>query len=237
MRAVRIAAVALVLFLAAWSEVWPLGAQAPKYATIQESDLRTFLGYISSDELLGRQTFTEGYGLAAGYIAAHLEQWHVKPLGDDGTFLQTVRLNDVAAVADDSSVTVEINGRTRTFKNGEKVRFASPAGGRQTLTFDGAEFVGYGLFLAGHDDYAGRQVRGKPVIFINAMPSGLSQAAARVVTGRGRHAISEAFASAAISYSMSGLGGRRAAAPAGPAGRRRQQPAAPRKGRAGVVSA
>jgi len=227
MKTIRIAAAACLVFCVTASRAWTVGAQTPKYATILESDLRQFLAYLSSDQLLGRQTFTEGYGLAAGYIAARLEQWGVKPLGENGTYFQTVALNDVKTVTDASSVTVEINGRARTFKNGENVRFAAPVGGRQTLMFDSAEFIGYGLFLAEHDDYAGRNVRGKPVIFINAMPSSISQAAARVVNGRGRHAVSEAFASAVLSYSMSGIPGRRGGAAAQPAPSANPTPPAP----------
>src|SRR5438105_2813231 len=117
MKSLRIATLAVVCFAAASSQPWTLLAQSPKYATIQESDLRQFLTYISSDSLLGRQTFTEGYGLAAGYVAAHLEQWGLKPLGDNGTYLQTVKLNDVKVLSDNSTVTVTVNGQSKTFKN------------------------------------------------------------------------------------------------------------------------
>ena len=124
MKSLRVAALALACLAAGLSQPWRLLAQSPKFATIQESDLRQFLNYIASDLLLGRQTFTEGYGLAAGYVAAHLEQWGVKPLGDNGTYFQTVKLNDVKVVSDNSTVTVDVNGQSRTFKNGEGVRFA-----------------------------------------------------------------------------------------------------------------
>src|SRR6185436_20892216 len=58
--------------------------------SINGTDLREWLSYIASDELQGRAVFTEGLGLAAGYIQAHLQGWGVKPLGDNGGFLQTV---------------------------------------------------------------------------------------------------------------------------------------------------
>ena len=67
MKSLREAALALTCFGVALSQPWVLLAQSPRYATIQESDLRQFLSYIASDQLLGRQTFTEGYGLAAGF--------------------------------------------------------------------------------------------------------------------------------------------------------------------------
>ena len=76
--------------------------------------------YLASDELQGRQTYTEGLGLAAGYIASHLAQWGVKPAGDNGTYLQTVRVQSVRTNSN-ASVTVNVNGQSRTFKDGEAI--------------------------------------------------------------------------------------------------------------------
>ena len=75
--------------VAGWSA--PLLAQAPtpakgvKFAQVTAAELTEYLTYLSSDQLAGRQIYTEGYGLAAGYIQAHLRQWGVKPLGENGT--------------------------------------------------------------------------------------------------------------------------------------------------------
>ena len=63
-------------------------------------------------------------------------------MGDAGSYFQPVKLNDARTTEDNSSVTVEVAGQSRTFKNGDGVQFTSPLGGKQTLTFTGAEFVG-----------------------------------------------------------------------------------------------
>ena len=82
---------------AAW-EPWTLTAQAPeaargvKYAQVSPADMKEWLSYLASDELQGRQVFTEGYGLAASYIAEHLKAWGAKPLGDEGTYFENVKL-------------------------------------------------------------------------------------------------------------------------------------------------
>jgi len=68
-----------------------LQAQTPaKPDPIVVADLKQWLGYIASDELEGRATFSEGLTLAAGYIADHLDAWGVKPGGDNGTYFQRV---------------------------------------------------------------------------------------------------------------------------------------------------
>ena len=61
-------------------------------ASIRSQDLREWLTYVSSDELQGRAVFSAGFGLAAAYISDHLRSWGVKPAGDPGQYLQTVRV-------------------------------------------------------------------------------------------------------------------------------------------------
>jgi hypothetical protein len=141
---------ATLLFpLAAWSDPLTLLAQsAPrpatdvKFAQIRADEMKEWLTYLASDNLQGRQVFTEGYGLAAQYVAERLKSWDVKPLGGENSYLQAVRVKGYKSTRN-STITVEANGQTRTFKHNDHVTFAANAGGRQTLTFDSVEFVGY----------------------------------------------------------------------------------------------
>jgi hypothetical protein len=157
----------LALLFFVWAQPWKLAAQAPefakgvKFSQISPADMKEWLTYLSSDELLGRQVFNEGYGLAAQYVADHLKEWGVKPLGANGTYLQPVRLKGYKATRN-SSVLVEANGLTQTFKHGNHVTFGANAGGKQTLTFDSIEFLGYGLPA----DYQGRDIRNKLVVTV-----------------------------------------------------------------------
>jgi hypothetical protein len=177
---------------------------------ITSDELQEWLSYIASDELQGRQVFSEGLGLAAAYIADHLKQWGVKPGGDNGTYFQEVKVLGVS-VKSSSSVTVSVNGQTRTFKDGEGVTFPRNQGARQTLTVRHVEFVGYGLSVPqlGHDDYTQRDVEGKAVIWIGSQgPTDITQA--RLLAGRSRDAIEMHKAIAAIGPApVSGRGGGR----------------------------
>src|ERR1700704_1622573 len=111
-RSIRVAVLAILAFAGVWAQPWKLLAQAPeptkgvKYAQVNAADLKEWLSYIASDELQGRQIFTEGYGLAAAYIADHLKEWGVKPLGDAGTYFENVKLKGYR-VTRNSTVTVE----------------------------------------------------------------------------------------------------------------------------------
>jgi hypothetical protein len=116
-------------------------ARGVAFAPIRAVDLKEWLTYLASDELEGRQVFTEGYGIASEFIAEHLRTWGVQPLGDHGTYFQLVRLRAYRVVRH-STVTVQVNGESRTFADGDHVSFPVAAGGKRTLTFDSAEIIG-----------------------------------------------------------------------------------------------
>ena len=174
-------------------------AQTPRQPSIAQDDLRTWLTYIASDELQGRLVYTEGIGLAAAYIADHLKEWGVKPGGDHGTYFQEVRVLGVRTKSN-SSVTVAVNGQSRTFKDGEGVTFPRNQGTKQTVSGEAA-FAGYGLTFAPlqQDDYAHRTVSGKVAIFLGRTgPKGFTAAHNRILNGRGRVAVDTQHAVATI---------------------------------------
>lgn len=135
--------------------------------TITAAELKTWLTAIASDEFEGRNTFTEGLGLAASYIANELKSMKVKPGGDNGSYFQRVSVLGVKSTSR-SNITVTVNGQSRTFKDGEGITFPKNSGGKQTLKSDQIEFVGYGATLPAlnYDDFKGRTVSGKVVVFL-----------------------------------------------------------------------
>ena len=199
---------ALATLTVATLQPWNLVAQTPvvapatgvRLARIQEQDLREWLTYLSSDELQGRQIYTEGYGLASAYVADRLKAWGVKPLGTDGTYYQPVRIRGYN-VTRKSSVTVTVNGESKTFAHGDHVTFPVASGGRQTVTFDRVEFAGYGLTHppSGHDDYRERDVRNRLVVSVAGRPKALGDGPVGRLTGNG-YAVNMLSAGGAIAY-------------------------------------
>jgi hypothetical protein len=157
-----------------------------RYARVEESGLREWLTYLASDELRGRQLFSEGYGLAAQYVASRLERWNLKPMGAGGSFLQPVALTGYR-VTRNSTLTIGSSSAATTFKHGEHVTFPAGAGARRTLSFTSVEFLGYGQ----PDDFAGRDLKGKLVILMPrpagaagpAAPAGRSGSAGAIALG------------------------------------------------------
>ncbi len=178
--------IAVTIAVALSSSFVALSAQPN--AAIDAASLKEWLTFIASDELQGRQVYTEGLGLAAAYIADHLKEWGVKPAGENGSYFQTVKVVGVKTTSR-ASVTVDVNGQTRTFKDGEGVTFPRNMGGTQTLTGDQILFAGYGLQLptAKIDDYANVNPKGKVVVWLG--PGGPKTAASesrRLLSGIAR---------------------------------------------------
>ena len=147
----------------------PAPVKGVRFSQITPAELTEYLTYLASDQLTGRQIYTEGYGLAAGYIQEHLRQWGVKPIGENGTYLQTVKSRGYK-VTRNSTVTVEVGGQTRTFKQGEHVTFPMASGGKQTVTFNGAQFIGTNAAPV-----AGLDLKGKLAVWMNATTAGANR--------------------------------------------------------------
>src|SRR5687767_13724892 len=185
-RTILAAAAAAVLTAALSAQ----GSNRGGVASIQPAQLKEWLTYLASDELQGREVYSEGLGLAASYIAAHLKEWGVKPAADDGDYFQTIKVVGVRTNSK-SSVTVEVNGQSRTFKDGEGITLPRNSGARQTVASDAIEFVGYGLQIpsAGIDDYAATEVKGKMVVWLgSAGPRNAGGDAFRLLGARSRSA-------------------------------------------------
>ena len=122
---------ALILVFAG---VATLSAAGGGRSSIAGPELREWLSYIASDELQGRAVFSAGFGLAASYIEDHLHGWGAKPAGDNGSYLQTVRVLGVKATSH-ATVTVDVNGETRTFADGAGITLPRNMGGKHRLVF------------------------------------------------------------------------------------------------------
>jgi hypothetical protein len=187
-------------------------------SSITSSELKEWLTYISSDALDGRAVYTEGFGLAAGYIQTHLKEWGVAPRGDRDSYLQTVTVQGIRTTSR-SSVTVQVGKDVRTFKDGEGITFPKFVGSKRTFTTDRVEFAAYGLDAPGehYSDLAGHDFKGAAVIFIGNTPPASIDAGSgrRLLYGRARWLTEQMLAVAAIGPAPANPSRRQQEAPAG----------------------
>ena len=127
---------------------------------------------LADDKMEGRLAGTPGYDRAAAYVADRFAAQGLKPAGTQG-YLQPVAFAVQRILPDRSSVTLTKDGVSAPLVLGEDLvltaRIAQPA----SLPDAPLVFIGYGLHMpeAGHDDFAGVDLRGKVAVVLSGGPS------------------------------------------------------------------
>ncbi len=135
--------------------------------TITQRNLRSYLTFIASDELEGRDTPSRGLDTAARYIATFLDRWGFTPKGDNGTYFQKIMLRTVSLDGDKSSATIA--GKPLRFRDDFLLNGASENGAAIAAATP-LVYVGHGWLVKskGVDAYTGVDVRGKIVVIASA---------------------------------------------------------------------
>jgi hypothetical protein len=125
---------------------------------------------LAGDALEGRETGSEGHRKAAKYVAHAFEQLGLKPGGTDG-FIQTVALKSRRIDESQSSLSLERAGGVENLQLGREALISMRVDPAPAIDAE-LVFAGHGLTIpeAGHDDFAGLDVRGKVVVFLMGAP-------------------------------------------------------------------
>ncbi len=153
------------------------------FESIKAEDLKSYLSYLASDALQGRETAYTGEKMAAGYIADRFREFGLKPMGDNGTYLQHYDV-DLVRVSDSTSLTV-VNGKEneKFYWTNDFISFA----GRDTALSAGVAFVGYMDSKTPEDRKA--SLAGKVVLVLSGSrpgPAGFSGGSMRRLLGMSR---------------------------------------------------
>ena len=141
--------------------------------TITAAQLRTYLSFIASDEMEGRDTPSRGLDTVAKFLAVNLARWGFKPYGDDGTFFQKIAMRREAL--DPSKSIAEINGQK--FAIGEDfIPNAVAASLTGPMVFAGNGWV---IKSKNLDPYQGVDVKDKIIVVVGSgqgFPKGITRA-------------------------------------------------------------
>ncbi len=156
----------------------PLLLAAPALAQgSRGADWWKHVEYLASDALEGRMTGSPGYDKAADYVIAQFKALGLEPAGIDG-YLQPIAFTEQTILsAQSSAALVDAKGETALAVPADLI--FSGGGGPVPQAIDAPlVFAGYGLHLpeAGHDDFAGLDVRGKIVVVLSGGPATISGA-------------------------------------------------------------
>lgn len=132
---------------------------------------------LAADEMEGRRAGTPGYDRAAAYVAEQFAALGLEPAGSDG-YYQEVALEEQTVDHGRSRAALVAGGEATSLALPQDMIVAARTGPRAARTEAPLVFVGYGLHIpeAGHDDFAGIDLRGKIAIAISGGPAEISGA-------------------------------------------------------------
>lgn len=145
---------------------------------ITAGQLSSYLHFVASDAMGGRDTPSAGLDVTAEFLKMNLAQWGFKPAGDDGTFFQKMALTRESLDADKTKL--EIGGKTYTL-NEDFYRLGGDGTASGGLVF-GKD--GWMVKSKNIDALAGVDVAGKIVVLaskglgqrsLSPRPAGVSQ--------------------------------------------------------------
>lgn len=130
---------------------------------------------LADDGMEGRQTGSPGYRRAADYVVGRMREAGLRPAGSDGFFQNVEFEQQYVDAAASSAALVGSDGREAPLRVPEDLIVGAGAGPRAERTDAPLVFVGYGLHLpeAGHDDFAGVDLKGKIAVVISGGPADL----------------------------------------------------------------
>jgi hypothetical protein len=138
----------------------------------------SYVEFLASDKLEGRNTGSEGHRKAAEYVAGQFERDGLKPAGEQG-YIQPVKFVTKELDEGRSSLALERNGSTKTMQLGDDAIIGTRVDPAPS-TEAGLVFVGYGLRAPEnkYDDFAGLETKGRIAVYMSGAPGTLSSALA-----------------------------------------------------------
>lgn len=129
--------------------------------------------FLADDLLRGRDTGSEGYQIAANYVAAEFTRLGLKPAGDGRGYFQEVPLRTAMVNMDTAAMSVEVGGEEKTLVLGEDFFMSGSVKTPDGEVTSDIVFAGYGIHAPelGHDDLAGLDLDGKIVLVFSGAPT------------------------------------------------------------------
>ncbi|MBN2571762.1 MAG: M28 family peptidase [Ignavibacteriales bacterium] len=130
---------------------------------------------LASDEYLGREATTEGGEMAATYITQKLQEYNIKPFGEDNSYYQYFDVNVSGLEKTSSMILLNGNDSLQTkLEFGKDFILLLIGANSADIQLGETEivYVGYGITAPeyNYDDYEGLDVKGKAVLMTLGEP-------------------------------------------------------------------
>ena len=161
----------LLCFVCALLLVTTAGAADTTDLQLQER-LRAHIDFLADDLMLGRQPGSDGYNIAANYVASQFRQSGLAPAGTAGSYFQQVPLRQTLLVPGSATMTYQRGNKNTEFSFVEEF-YMGPSLARTSASVE-AElvFVGYGIDAPEleYSDYGNIDTNGKIVVQFAGQP-------------------------------------------------------------------
>ncbi|WP_082441572.1 M28 family metallopeptidase [Sphingomonas sp. Leaf33] len=140
-----------------------------------EAAMKAHVMFLASDAMKGRDAGSPEYDIAAQYVASQFYAAGLRPMGDEGSYLQKVPLITVKAKDQGSFTYQPAKGAAVPMTFGKDYVPGANPSNPATKVDAGLAFVGFGIVEPGskRDDYAGVDVKGKIVLLFGGAPESL----------------------------------------------------------------
>jgi len=141
-------------------------------ASFSAARIKADVTFLADDLLLGRDTGSDGYRLAANYVAAEYARLGLKPAGDQGSYFQEVPFQTAHVNQETAAMSIRIDGSETPLKLGDDFYMGGSVKNKSGEATGNVVFVGHGVYAPelGHDDLAGLDLEGKIVLTVSGAP-------------------------------------------------------------------
>ena len=131
----------------------------------------SYVEYLASDAMEGRNTGSEGHRKAAEYVAAQFQQAGLTPAGEGNSFIQPVEFLTKQLDESQSSLALRTPAGVKPLRFGDDAIIATRVDPASSVDAE-LVFVGYGLRIPEikYDDFAGIETRGKIAVYLAGAP-------------------------------------------------------------------
>ncbi len=137
-----------------------------------QNRLRAHVDFLADDLMRGRQPGSDGYNIAANYVASQFRQMGLLPAGANGGYLQQVPLRRAFLEPGSARLVFRLGDKTVPLSFPDQFYLGPDLGNASSDLEAGLVFAGYGIEAAEleYNDYANIDANGKVVVIFAGQP-------------------------------------------------------------------
>ncbi|WP_299754671.1 M28 family peptidase [uncultured Pontibacter sp.] len=141
---------------------------------VKPAAISAHVAYLADDKLLGRKPGTPGFQMAVDYVTDQFKKLKVQPAGENGTYLQTVRVRTAYTNPDAAMQLSADTAGTEQLEYGKDFIIFPNAAEEQVSLQAPLVFAGFGISAPdmNYNDYANIDAKGKIVVIVRSTPEG-----------------------------------------------------------------